>query len=155
MPPDPPDPLDDDLDDDLEPWGRGTGQRAGQPPVDLDRRIGAELRHIIESRLAPDGTRWSYRRVADWIEPSDPRENWTKNRVHDIVNAGRRATIVELLDLLRCLGERPDRFLDRVGVIRLPRDTRSHIETDPRLDPPARAAMLALYDTTEPAINGS
>jgi transcriptional regulator with XRE-family HTH domain len=137
------DPLDEP--DDLEPYGRGTGQRSPQPPVELDRRIGEALRQLLSDRNL------SYRKFADVAKKSDPRENWDKNRIGDLINAVRRSNVVELLDVLATLGVDPEWFFRTVGILPPDVDTESRIRVDPILNRPTRDAMLALYDTAKRA----
>jgi hypothetical protein len=128
--PDPVDPLDDDLDDepddDFDDEDTPRGKKSPVRPSDYDRAIATELRRILESNVP----RWSYRAFADAIRAADPDETWTKSRIQRLANATRRFSLTELADILATLGEPRERFLARVGYIKLPNDLESWVRVD-------------------------
>jgi hypothetical protein len=130
--PDPVDPLDDELDeldDDVEPEDDDDdtaprGKKSPVRPSDYDRAMGAELRQLLETH------RYSYRSFADAIRAADEDETWTKSRIQRLANATRRFSLTELADILATLGEPRERFLARVGYIKLPNDLESWVRVD-------------------------
>lgn len=117
-----------------------TGKRGDRSATDLDRRVGATVRHFRD-----DVVKLTRDEVNAILNTRFPREPWDEARLARIEAGTKRLTLVDVWRVIEAMGVSPALFGQKAGLYRVPVGVEEAILADPNLGSLDRQALVFNY----------